>query len=159
RGDLPAPTRQALVAKLSATLAGFVAARQWLGEDRAQRVAKEACGKATVTLAAVSPATQMQQLGRHPGARAQLHAGLILPALPSGNVDLFEHALAELSGLPIARVSALVHDKGGTGLRAIYEKAALPASAYPAFREAIEAMKEGGLVDSPDGALRLRRRT
>ena len=53
RGDgLPAPTRQALVAKLSETLAGFVVARDWLDEDRAQRVVKEACEKATVTLAA-----------------------------------------------------------------------------------------------------------
>jgi uncharacterized protein (DUF2336 family) len=42
RGDLPAPTRQALVAKLSETLAGFVAAREWLEQDHAQRVAKEA---------------------------------------------------------------------------------------------------------------------
>jgi uncharacterized protein (DUF2336 family) len=55
RGHLPAPTRQALVAKLSETLAGFVAARAWLDEDHAQRIAKEACEKATVTLAAVSP--------------------------------------------------------------------------------------------------------
>ena len=43
RDDLPAPTRQALVAKLSQTLAGFVAAREWLERDRAERVAKEAC--------------------------------------------------------------------------------------------------------------------
>jgi uncharacterized protein (DUF2336 family) len=40
RADLPAPVRQALVAKLSETLAGFVAARQWLDEGRARRVAK-----------------------------------------------------------------------------------------------------------------------
>jgi uncharacterized protein (DUF2336 family) len=40
RDDLPAPTRQALVAKLSETLAGFVTARAWLEEERARRVAK-----------------------------------------------------------------------------------------------------------------------
>src|SRR6185295_13906168 len=62
------------------------------------------------------------------------------------------------SGLPIARVSALVLDRRGAGFRAIYEKAGLPASTYPAFREAIEAMKEGGFIDSPGGATRLRRR-
>ena len=52
QAELPVATRQALVAKLSTTLADFVAAREWLAEDRAQRVAKEACEKATVTLAA-----------------------------------------------------------------------------------------------------------
>src|SRR5215469_4911674 len=47
RPDVPAATRQGLVAKLSQALAGFVTARAWLQEDRAQRIAKEACEKAT----------------------------------------------------------------------------------------------------------------
>src|SRR5690606_33157127 len=52
---LPATTRQQLVAKLSETLVSFVTARAWLEQGRAQRVAREACEKATVTLAATSP--------------------------------------------------------------------------------------------------------
>ena len=48
RGDLPASTRQALVAKLSATLAAFVTGRDWLAEERARNVAKDACEKATL---------------------------------------------------------------------------------------------------------------
>ena len=40
RDDVPAPTRHQLVAKLSETLAGFVASRAWLDEGRARRVAK-----------------------------------------------------------------------------------------------------------------------
>ncbi|MEA2904651.1 MAG: hypothetical protein QOI12_2038 [Alphaproteobacteria bacterium] len=158
RDDLPAPTRQGLVAKLSQTLAGFVSAREWLEEDRALRVAKEACEKATVTLAAVSPHGEIPHLIRHLRESGQLNAGLVLRALLSGNIDLFEQALADLSGLPLARVSALVHDKRGTGFRALYDKAGLPASTYPAFREAIEAMREGGFVGGPGGATRLRRR-
>ena len=47
---------------------------------------------------------------RHLRESGQLTAGLILRALLSGNVVLFEEALAELSGLPLARVSGLVHD-------------------------------------------------
>ena len=89
RDDLPAPTRQALVAKLSETLAGFVAARAWLEEDRARRVAKEACEKATVTLAAVSPHTEIGPLVRHLRESGQLTAGLVLRALLSGNVEPF----------------------------------------------------------------------
>ena len=158
RDDLPAATRQALVAKLSETLAGFVAARDWLDEDHAQRIAKEACEKATVTLAAVSPTTEIRPLIRHLRESGQLTAGLVLRALLSGNIDLFEEALAELSGLPLARVSALVHDRRGAGFRALYDKAGLPASTYPAFREAIEAMREGGFVGEPGGATRLKRR-
>ena len=36
--------------------------------------------------------------------------------------------------------------------------AGLPASTYPAFREAVEAMREGGFVGDPGGATRLKRR-
>jgi uncharacterized protein (DUF2336 family) len=158
RDDLPAPTRQALVAKLSETLAGFVTARAWLQEDRAQRIAKEACEKATVTLAAGSPAQEMRPLIRHLRESGQLTAGLVLRALLSGNIELFEQALAELSDMPIARVSALIHDRRGSGFRALYDKAGLPASTYPAFREAVEAMREGGFVGEPGGAIRLKRR-
>jgi len=156
--DLPAPTRQLLVVKLSETLAGFVTAREWLPQDHAQRVAKEACEKATVTLAAVSPDNEIPPLIRHLRESGQLNAGLVLRALLSGNLNMFEQALAELSGMPIARVSALVHDQGRSGFRALYDTAELPASTYAAFREAVEAMREGGFVGGPGGATRLKRR-
>jgi uncharacterized protein (DUF2336 family) len=158
RDDLPAATRQALVAKLSETLAGFVAARAWLDEDRALRVAKEACEKATVTLAAVSPDGEIPPLVRHLRESGQLTAGLVLRALLSGNVELFEQALADLSEVSLARVSSLVNDRRSAGFRALYDKAGLPASTYPAFREAVEAMREGGFVGEPGGATRLKRR-
>jgi len=156
RDDLAAPTRQALVAKLSQTLAGFVAAREWLEEDRAQRVAKEACEKATISLAADARDGEIRPLIRHLRASGQLNAGLVLRALLSGNVDMFEEALAELSGMPLMRVSALVHDKGRTGFHALLRKAGLPGSTFPAFREAVEAMQEGGF--DPGGVTRLKRR-
>jgi len=158
RSDLPIRTRQSLVAKLSQALAGFVTARAWLQEDRAQRMAKEACEKATVILAAVSPGDEVRPLVRHLRESGQLTAGLVLRALLSGNVELFVQALAELSDMPHMRVSALVHDQRGTGFRALYRKAGLPESTYPAFREAIEAMREVGFVGSPRGATNLKRR-
>src|SRR5712691_1267187 len=65
RADLPAASRQALIVKLSATLAGFVVERQWLAEARAQNIAREACEKATVTLAAGSHTADTAALVRH----------------------------------------------------------------------------------------------
>ncbi len=158
RADLPAPPQQALLAKLSETLAGFVTARAWLDEGRAQRVAKEACEKATVTLAAVSPSTEIPPLIHHLRESGQLNAGLVLRALLSGNILMFEQALAELADMPLQRVSALLHDRRGTGFRALYDKAGLPLSTYSAFREAVDAMREGGFISEPGGATRLKRR-
>ena len=48
--------------RLSQTLAGFIVDRAWLEEDRAQRIAREACEKATVTIAAGSPKTELRPL-------------------------------------------------------------------------------------------------
>jgi uncharacterized protein (DUF2336 family) len=155
---LPAATRQALVVKLSETLAGFVVARQWLEETRARRIAQEACEKATVMLAATSERGEVCPLVRHLRASGQLTAGLVLRALLSGNVTLFEQSLSELAELPVARVSALVNDRRGAGFKAVYDRAGLPAPVYPAFRAAIEAMHESGLAAEPGGHARLRRR-
>src|ERR1043166_1119865 len=158
RADLSAAHRQALVVKLSATLAGFVVDRKWLAEERAQGIAREACEKATVTIAAASAASDTARLVRHLRESAQLTAGLILRALLSGNVALFEQALVELSGLAPARVAGLVHDSHGAGLRALYERTGLPASPFPAVQGALDAMHETGFLGDPAGASRLKRR-
>jgi uncharacterized protein (DUF2336 family) len=156
--DLPIAIRQVLVVKLSETLAGFVVARQWLDEGRALRITQEACEKATVILAAVSESAEVSPLVSHLRETGQLTAGLVLRSLLSGNVDFFEQALAELAALPASRVAALVHDQRASGFKAIYERAGLPASVYPAFRAAIEIMHETGIQAEPGGNTRLKRR-
>src|SRR5712672_1474476 len=156
--DLPAATRLALVAKLSDTLAQFVVARNWLSADRAGRIATEARERSTVNIAARSYGEDMGGLVAHLRATGQLTAGLILRALLSGNNDLFESALSELSGLPQARVSALLHDRGGASLQALLLRAGLPESTFAAFKVALDVSHETGFVDTAGGAARLRRR-
>jgi uncharacterized protein (DUF2336 family) len=156
--DLPAATRVALVAKLSDTLAQFVVARNWLSADRAIRAASEARDRSTVNIAAVSRGDDMHGLVRHLRATGQLTAGLILRALLSGNLELFETALSELSGLPRSRVSALLHDRGGASQHALLLRAGLPESTFTAFRAALEVSHETGFIDTLGGAARLRRR-
>jgi uncharacterized protein (DUF2336 family) len=158
RDDLAAPTRQALLVKLSQTLAEFVTAREWLKPDRAQQITREACEKATVVLAAGSPEYEVRPLIRHLCESGQLNAGLILRSLLSGNLEFFEEALAELAQVPLARVVGIVQDRKGASFRALYEKAGLPASTFLVFREALEAMREDGFMIEPGGASRLKRR-
>jgi uncharacterized protein (DUF2336 family) len=158
RDDLAAAARLALVTKLSDTLAGFVTGRNWLDAEHAQRVTREACEKATISLAAEAPENEVRPLVRHLCESGQLTAGLILRALLSGNVTMFEEAMAELADMPIARVSGLIYNGGSASLRALFDKAGLPASTYPAFKAAIEAMREGGFIGEPAGAAQLKRR-
>jgi len=158
RDDLPMAIRQALLSKLSQTLAGFVAGRKWMGPEHAECAAREACEKTTVALAAEIPYEEVSALVQHLRQSGQLTAGMILRALLSGNVVLFEEALAELSGVPIERLTSYIHDRNISGFAALYCKAGLPDVAYPAFREAIAAMREGMLVGEHGGVARLKRR-
>jgi len=158
RDDLPMAIRQALLSKLSQTLAGFVAGRKWMGPEHAECAAREACEKTTVALAAEIPYEEVSALVQHLRQSGQLTAGMILRALLSGNVVLFEEALVELSGVPIERLTSYIHDRNISGFAALYTKAGLPDVAYPAFREAIAAMREGMLVGEHGGVARLKRR-
>jgi uncharacterized protein (DUF2336 family) len=155
---LPPKTRLALAAKLSETLTRFVVGRNWLPQARAERVADEAMARSTVNIASRSRAQDMCDLVRHLREAGQLTAGLILRALLSGNLDLFDQALVELSGLSPARVAALVEDGADATINALLARAGLPETAFPAFRAALAARHEIGFVGSVGGAVRLRRR-
>src|ERR1700710_2318648 len=150
--DLPAATRAALLGKLSDMLAQFVVARNWLNADGARRIADEARDRCTLNIAARSRGEDLRRPVRPLRAPGQLTAGLILRALLSGSLELFDCALAELSGLPQARVSALLHDRGGSSLEALLQRAGLPESTFAAFRVALEASHEIGYVDMLGGA-------
>ena len=83
---------------------------------------------------------------------------MLLRALLSGNVVLFEEALAELSGVSIDRVTAYIHDKNISGFRALYREAGLPDVAYPAFREALVGDARRLAGGRAGGRSRLKRR-
>jgi uncharacterized protein (DUF2336 family) len=157
RDDLPASVRLALAAKVSATLARFAAARDWITPDRASRLAAEATERSLLDIASLSQGKDLTDLVHHLRQSGQLNAGLVLRALLSGNAGLFEASLVELSGLPQRRVAALAYGRGA-GLDALLAKAGLPVSTVPAFRAAVAAILEIGFVDTQNGVVRLERR-
>jgi uncharacterized protein (DUF2336 family) len=154
RADLPMTARHVLMGMLSSLLADFVVDREWLTRSRADQVVRDAGDRGTVTIAALGPDPDSRPLVRHLRASGQLTAGLVLRALLSGNVAMFEEVLAELSGLPLGRVQALVHGRGAAGFRAVYEKAGMPASVFPAFREAVAALREASSEDAVSSRLK-----
>lgn len=155
---LPAATRLALIAKLSDVLAQFVVAKNWLSADRARRITTEAMDRSTLHVAEKSRGDDMRGLVRHLREAGQLTSGLILRALLSGNIELFDYALVELTGLPQNRVSAMLHDASGASVQALLMRAGLPDSSFPAFIAALSAHHEMGFVATIGGAARLRRR-
>ena len=74
----------------------------------------------------------------HLNRNGRLTASLLLRALAQGQMGLFEWGISELSGVPHHRTWLMIHDAGPLGLKAIYERAGLPARLFPAIRSGID---------------------
>jgi uncharacterized protein (DUF2336 family) len=87
----------------------------------------------------------------HLNKSGRLTASLLLRCLAHGHMTFFECAIAELAGVPHHRTWLMIHDAGPLGLRAIYERAGLPARLYAAFRAGVDTFHsvefDGGLGD------------
>ncbi len=158
RPFLPPTLRSDLVTATANALSAFVTSRDWLSGERAERATREAREKATIIIAADTAANSHNgplALARHLRKCGQLTAGLVLRSLLSGHGALFEAALAELSGMPVARVAGHVRAFRQSGFAALYAKAGLPAGLLPAFRAALEAQREVGapMADGAEAAL------
>ncbi|PPD46171.1 MAG: hypothetical protein CTY15_02030 [Methylocystis sp.] len=156
---LPATVRNELVNAAAAALSAFVTECGWLTNERAERLAREERDKANVIIVAETGERDglhgVRALVAHLRASRQLTAGLVLRALLSGNRDLFEAALVELSGLREDKVMGLVRDFRGAGFAALYVRAGLPGKFLPAFRAALEAQREYAGVHGGEARLSL----
>ncbi|MGX1789244.1 DUF2336 domain-containing protein [Bosea sp. NPDC055332] len=144
RDDLPAGLRQAIAAEVSDTLAAFVSGCGWLTEERSARLARESTERVAVALAAGGEASDAPAIVDCLRENGRLTPGVILRSLLSGEPALAEAAFAALSDLPLKRVRALLWDRRGAGLKALYRKAAMPEALLPAFAAAVEALKQAG---------------
>lgn len=149
RPNLPAPLRADLVAATAEALTSFVTRRDWLSEERAQRLMRESRDRAHIIIAATSADADHgpMQLVAHLRASGQLTSSLLLRALLSGSIGLFEAALAHLADVPLSRVRGLICDWQSAGFAALYRRAGLPQALLPAFRAAIETLRS---VDSDE---------
>jgi uncharacterized protein (DUF2336 family) len=139
---LPSTLRCDLVAATAKALSDFVIACDWLGAERARRIAREASEQGAICVANLSQPGETRALVRHLRESGALTIALLVRALLSGDRALFEHALAELSGLAPARIAGFVGEPRSAGFSALYGKTGLPVHFLPVFRAALVAIDE-----------------
>ena len=103
-------------------------------------------------LAAIAASCEDQEraaLVRVVRQRGALTMALLLRSLLGGERELFNAALAELSGQRHARIAAFARDPRGEGFAALALKAGLPRHALPAFRAALKAIETLGSAGPP----------
>ena len=146
RPSLSACVRNDLVNATASALTAFVATCGWLPEERAERIAREACDRETIGIALVAaldePLDGPLDMVRHLRAAGRLTPAILLRALLSADRSFFEAALAELSGLPLTRAAGFVRFHQGAGFAALYVRAGMPSALRPAFQAALAAQDE-----------------
>ena len=139
--------------------AGAIRGRPQLAERRSRgRIASEARERSTVNIAARSRGDDMRGLVRHLRATGQLTAGLILRALLSGNLELFDQRCRNCPACRRPASPRCCTTAAAPACRRCCKRAGLPESTFAAFRVALEVSHETGFVDTLGGAARLRRR-
>ncbi|KQP37745.1 MULTISPECIES: DUF2336 domain-containing protein [unclassified Methylobacterium] len=152
RADLPLEVRQAVTARVAASLSAFAVASGWLTPARGERASREALERSTLEVSAGADGADLARLVSHLRIRGQLNAGLILRAILSGRMAFAEAALSDLTGLKADRVAGLMHDPSASGFAALHRRAGLPAVLLPAFVAALSAWREAGLQAEPGQA-------
>lgn len=152
RAALPLAVTEKLIDLVSEEVRDHLLNHHALSPDLALEIAMGAKERATIDL--------VDQAGRAPDVKSfvahlhkheRLNASLLLRSLAHGHMTFFEWSLAELASVPHHRTWLMIHDAGPLGLRAIYERAGLPARLFPAFRAGVDTFHsmefDGGAKD------------
>ena len=142
RKSLPLSISEKLIALVEGDLRRELVERYEIKPDTARRLSGAARERITVDLVdQAESASDLQGFAAHLNQRRRLTPSLLLRALARGQMAFFEHAIAELAGVPHQRTWLMVHDAGPLGLQAIYERAGLPSRLLPAFRAGLDAWR------------------
>jgi uncharacterized protein (DUF2336 family) len=153
RNALPLAVTEKLINVVSDKLRDHLINHQTLSPQLALEIALGSRERATIDLVDQAGRTpDVKSFAGHLNRAGRLSASLLLRALAHGHMTFVEWGLAELSGVPHHRAWLMVHDAGPLGLRAIYERAGLPARLFAAFRAGVDTYHavelEGGAPDA-----------
>jgi uncharacterized protein (DUF2336 family) len=139
RTTLPLAVTEKLITLVSEEVRERLINRYAISPETAMKLALDSAERASVDLVdQAGRAADMKSFVAHLHASGRLSASLLLRGLVHGHMTFFEWGIAELAGVPHHRTWLMIHDAGRLGLRAVYERAGMPARLYPAFRAAVD---------------------
>jgi uncharacterized protein (DUF2336 family) len=142
RPDLPVTVSERIVSQVAEHLRTVLLTKHRISAEMAMDLVLQTRERATASLAMGVTDDSLASLTRQLKDNDRLTGSLVLRALCMGNVRFFEHAIAVLSGLPLANARMLIHDAGGNGLKAALAKTSMAQDLYPAIRAALEVVAQ-----------------
>jgi uncharacterized protein (DUF2336 family) len=131
-----------LLVKLGETLKGSPLVLALMGKARAERLMRDACIKASVTLIETTRAEEHAALVEHLRLRGDLTAGFVIRTIAHGKVDFFGSAMVALTGQAEHRVRALLSGGHDGALAALFRNAGLSASTHGVILRALKVWRE-----------------
>lgn len=152
RNALPLSVTERLINMVGDQVRDHLLNHHALSPETALTIAMGAKERATVDIVdQAGRAADPKAFAAHLHKVQRLSASLLLRSLAHGHMTFFECAIAELAGVPHHRTWLMIHDAGPLGLRAIYDRAGLPARLFAAFRAGVDTWHsmefDGGLRD------------
>ncbi|MGB3418095.1 MAG: DUF2336 domain-containing protein [Mesorhizobium sp.] len=139
---LPADCRHMLLVKLGETLKSSPLVLALMGAARAERVMRDACVKASLTLIENVHVDEHAALIEHLRLRGDLTASFIIRAVAHGKVDFFGSALVALTRQSEQRVRALLASGQDVALHALLRSAGLAAATHAIILRALKIWRE-----------------
>lgn len=139
---LPADCRHMLLVKLGEALKGAPLVTALMGTSRAERVLKDACVRASLTLIDGTPAEDYPALIAHLRLAGDLTASFIVRALAHGKVDFFGSVLVALAGQSEQRVRSLLATGSDVALSAVFRSAGLSETVHRILVRALKVWRE-----------------
>lgn len=139
---LPSDCRHTLLVKVGEALARSPLVAALIGHNRVERVTRDACTKASLTLIEGTRAEEYAALVEHLRLRGDLTTSFLIRTVAHGKVDFFGTALVVLTGQTAARVRALLSGGQDVALAALFRKAGLAASTHAVILRALKIWRE-----------------
>lgn len=139
---LPCDTRHMLLFKLGEALRESPLVRALMTKARAERMLKDACSRASLTLIDATPQQEHAALVEHLRVRGDLTTAFLVRVIANGKVDFFGAALVALSGQSEHRVRTLLSTGRDVALAALFRAARLPLSAHRVILRALKIWRE-----------------
>lgn len=134
---LPSDCRHALLVLVGDQLRDTPIVVALMGRERASRLTRTACIKASITLLDGTKTDEHAALVEHLRIRGDLTSGFLLRAVAHGKIDFFGAALVVLSGQGETRVRALLAGGRDIALTALFSKSGLTPETHAPVLEAL----------------------
>jgi uncharacterized protein (DUF2336 family) len=139
---LPSDCRHMLLVKLGEALKGSPLVAASIGAARADRVLKDACVKASLTLIESTSSDDYAALIAHLRVRGDLTASFIIRTVAHGKVDFFGSVLVALAGSSQQRVRSLLSAGSDVALSAVFRSAGLSDAIHGILIRALKVWRE-----------------